>query len=224
MGKIKDFTGMRFGRLLVVEFLGIDKGATWFECLCDCGSKHITRRQPLVAGSTKSCGCLLVDAVIARNTTHGLSKSSFYISWRHMISRCHKPNSESYKWYGARGIEVCGSWHIFENFLKDMYGDYKIFLKSSNTRNTTIDRIDVNGNYCKENCRWTSMMVQGHNRRNNNNITFNNKTQCLVEWARELNMDNRTLNYRIQKGWSTEAALTTPINLAMSRKKYDIPN
>lgn len=122
--------------------------------------------------------------------------------WRTMIQRCSNKNAFNYKHYGGRGIIVCREWMIFENFYRDM-GDIP--------EKMTIDRIDNNGNYTPENCRWATRKKQANNTRRNYFITYNNKTQTVAEWARELDINYSTLHKRIRRGWNLERALSEKV-------------
>jgi len=123
------------------------------------------------------------------------------VPWRkHYYSarrRCNNNKASDYKWYGGRGIKC--AWHSFEKFKDDMYESYKLHIKKFGEKDTTIDRIDNNGNYCKENCRWATFKIQQRNRRNNRLITFNDKTKCIAEWAVILNMRYGLLYQRIYR-------------------------
>ena len=122
-----------------------------------------------------------------------------------MKSRCYNPNNKSYKNYGARGIKVCDEW------LTDSRKFVEWSLVSGWKKGLTLDRIDVNGNYEPNNCRWTSYEVQNNNRRNTVYITFNNQSKPVTQWAKELSISATTLRNRIKNGWSAKAALTTPV-------------
>lgn len=220
MNKTKDLTGMRFGKLTIIKrgtnrVSGNRKRATWV-CECDCGEKKTIFATHLIQGRSKSCGCLQREKLIQRNTTHGLSDSRIYQIYADMKDRCYNSNSSCYKEYGGRGIEVCNKWlNSFENFYDwSMANGYKESL--------TIDRINVNGNYSPDNCRWSEQVEQQNNKRNNHLITYNGETKTLSEWAKELGIDRVTLSARINSyGWSVEKALTTPID-TKKRKKVSI--
>lgn len=122
-----------------------------------------------------------------------------------MIKRCHNPKDYGYYKYGARGITVCDRWrNSFSNFLED--------IGFAPTKKHSIDRINNDGNYEPDNCRWATSVEQARNKRITHSITFNNKTQSITDWARELNINHQTLSARITRyKWSIERALTEPI-------------
>jgi hypothetical protein len=124
---------------------------------CFCGKIFICQRGNLSNGNTRSCGCLNIQLLIGRSTTHGMSKTPIYHVWEDMISRCSNPNSCNWDNYGGRGIEVCERWRKFENFFQDM-GDIP-------EDGLTIDRKNNEGNYEKDNCRWATRLQQARNRR-----------------------------------------------------------
>lgn len=164
----EDLSGKVFGKLTVLKKLeakrfGNGKTYSQWECLCDCGNISILTRRALTSSGTKSCGCFHKEMV----TTHGLSLLPEYDAWYNMKSRCYNPRDYSYESYGGRGIKVCDRWLELENiglynFLEDM---------GSRGENESLDRIDVNGNYCPENCRWTTKRIQAFNTRINTNNT-----------------------------------------------------
>lgn len=226
--KFQDITGETFGRLTVKHFSGKDKwGKVKWVCECSCGCNEIeVIASKLKSGHTRSCGCLQRDAVRQTgkdntgrflldgkklnregivNNVSGESHSVEYITWRGMLERCSDKRSNTYKNYGGRGIKVCERWHTYRNFLKDMG------RRPSNKN--SIDRIDVNGDYCPENCRWADDKQQGRNRRNNSIYEHDGRKQCLVEWSEELDIKYQILLDRLGKlGWSVEKAFTTPEN------------
>lgn len=132
---------------------------------------------------------------IGYNTRHGLSKTRFYHVWKGMRQRCYREKNDNYMGYGGRGIKIL--WDSFLEFKVDMYDSYKRHAEEHGEKNTTIDRIDTNGNYSKENCRWATPRLQGNNRKNNRFITYNNKTLTIREWCRELNLNYQTVFWRI---------------------------
>lgn len=207
--------GRIFGRLLVLNLKKEIKGFICWECKCDCGKKIFVRNYSLLNGNTKSCNCLQKDITIKNNSkkvTHGISNTKFYYAYFDLLRRCYNIKHKSYKDYGGRGINVCEQWkNSFENFKNDMYESYLKHVKEFGKKQTTIDRINTNGNYCKENCRWTTYKEQGRNKRNNHLISYKNKTKSMTEWAEQYNLSVYSLYQRLKANWSLEKALTTPI-------------
>ncbi len=201
--KFIDLTGQKFGRLTVISRDLSRRDRTLWICKCDCGNHTIIEGYCLRTGHTVSCGCYQKEKVSLSNTTHGLRNSRIYKTWCNMKKRCYDTNNNRYYIYGARGIKVCDEWiHSFENFYKDMGSTYKDEL--------TLDRIDFNGNYCKENCRWATISEQENNKSNNHLITFNGETDTMMNMSKKYHLTYSTLKHRIQRGWNIKEALTTP--------------
>lgn len=202
---IVDIVGQRFNFLTVESFSHVGEGGAFWNCKCDCGEYKVLRGSDIKSGETKSCGCYRRE-VAHNKATHGRSKDPVYIVWRNMCSRCYDPKSPGYKNYGGRGIAVCDEWRGeggFIVFLRDM-GEIP--------EGYTLDRINVNGNYERENCRWATTGEQGRNKRNNRSITFNGEDRLMVEWSEFLGISYKTLKTRLNKlGWSVEKAFTTPV-------------
>jgi hypothetical protein len=143
-----------------------------------------------------------------------MTKTREYNSWQSMLSRCNNPKNMQYRNYGGRGITVCDEWkNSFENFLKDM---------GERPENTSLDRIDVNGNYSPNNCRWATKAEQARNKRQTIWITFDEKTQCLTDWANEIGISSEGLRYRL-KNTTVNNALTKPVDTRFysEKKRHD---
>ena len=211
MSKIIDLTGNKYNRLLVLEKSKTKKG--YWLCLCDCGTKKEIRGDHLREGSIKSCGCLnkednmnpetrkqIMQKLKHKNEKYNnLSHTKIYRVWYGMKERCYNKKHSKYKWYGKRGIKVCDEWK--NNFL--VFYNWAInnrFNDKLKWQNCTIDRINNNGNYEPENCRFIDLKLQAQNKRNNFNITYNNETHCLAEWARILKIDRHKVKEVLLNG------------------------
>ena len=215
MGKLIDLTGKTFGRWKVIERGPNNKTnhVMWLcECQCEKKTKKFIAGGDLRLGKTKSCGCYNSE-IASERKTHGLSNTRLYHIWHDMKRRTLNLNCSTYDEYGGRGIKVCKEWMRLENFI-----DWAI--KNGYQDNLTIDRIDVNGDYCSENCRWATNIEQANNKRTNNFLEFNGKKLTVAQWSKLLGIKYETLRYRIFiLGWNVEKALTTPVNVNSEVKR-----
>lgn len=202
-----NLTGQRFGRLTVVERAENDKhGSPKWKCVCDCGKEKVVYGSSLRNGKTKSCGCLARELSSNRKKTHGLSKSKLHRVWGNMKDRCENKNCKSFPNYGGRGISVCDEWHNFQNF-------YDWAVLAGYADGLSLDRIDVNGGYCPDNCRWATSKTQANNQRNNHKIEYEGNTHTISEWAELYGIPKHTLYARIRMGWDIERALLQPVQI-----------
>lgn len=203
MPAFKDLTGQKFGRLVAIKPIrNSGKNVKWF-CACDCGNTSSPYAFSLLSGDTKSCGCLGKERRLKAHKKHGMCDSRVYSCWEHMKARCNNKNFKQYKDYGGRGIKVCDEWEEFEKF-------YKWAMDNGYDDNLTLDRLDVNGNYCPENCRWVTRKEQQLNRRVNKVFTFNGETLTQKEWSDKLGFCENLIIGRLKRGWTIEEALTIP--------------
>ena len=208
MPELQILTGQRFGRLLVIGPNYFSKGTTYWICQCDCGSIKRFAAQNLKRGASNSCGCLNKELIINRSTVHGMRRRKHttqeYTVWCNIRQRCNDQNSISYKYYGARGISVCERWiNSFENFINDM--------GNKPTKEHSIGRINNNGNYSPDNCRWETIHDQSRNTRRNRLFTINGITKTMYDWAVSNNILPHTVARRIDVyGWEPVRALTQP--------------
>lgn len=193
--------GDRFGRLGVTA-LAVVNHRGHAHVVCNCGATKLVRLDGLIRGTTTSCGCLLREAQSARQTRHGLTKTCEYNLWIAMRRRCREGKN-----YAGRGIRVCDRWNSFEAFLEDM--------GRRPYEGATLERRDNDGDYEPTNVYWAPMRVQARNKRTNRMLTFNGKTQCIADWAIELDVSVRALGRRLEL-WKPDDALTRP---AMFRGK-----
>lgn len=192
--------GEKYGRLAVLEFAGVYQSPSrphrLYKCKCECGNVTIVRLNTLRSGNTRSCGCLLSEKSRERSIKHGLRHTKEYICWMRMKDRCFNKNSKDYKNYGGRGISVCDEWkNDFEQFYKDM---------GEKPANTSIERIDNNKGYSKDNCKWDNSFNQCRNKRTNVWINFNGKKMILTDLANFLGISRAKLESRLKNNYYQE--------------------
>ena len=211
MGNLIDITGQRFERWVVLEKVKNPKGtsAAWL-CRCDCGNTNIVVGKDLLYGKSKSCGCLRVK--------HGGEKTRLYKIWHNMKTRCFNPNSHAFQDYGGRGITVCEEWR--DNFASFRDWAFENGYDENAERGLfTLDRIDNNGPYSPENCRWESSKAQANNRRSNHLITCRGETHTLSEWSDITGIPYPVLRNRLNAlEWPIEKAIDTPAKKYNPRK------
>lgn len=204
MRKRIDIKGKRFGKLVAIKDTGVSKNqkAVW-ECVCDCGKIVFVAQDKLKSGHTTSCGCKKRNGVAHK--THGMTCTRLYRIWKSMKKRTTNPHSSQYRDYGGRGIEICEEWkNSFEQFR-----DWS--MENGYRSNLTIDRIDNNKGYSPNNCRYVTMKTQANNTRRNRFIRYGGEERTVSEWAEKTGIKRSTLESRLKRGWSTEKALTTPV-------------
>ena len=210
--KLIDLTGKKFNRLTVIRrAYDKDKHPAWL-CKCDCGNETVVLGTYLKNGKIKSCGCFRKEYLKEKmnemnkslgKETHGQTESRLYNIWGGIKSRCGNKN---YEHYGKRGISVCDEWK--NSFIS--FRDWA--MQNGYTENLTIDRIDVNGNYCPENCRWVTPKEQMSNTTRNIKVTINGITKCVAEWCEEYGILQTTVYQRVTNfGWNYHDAITTPV-------------
>lgn len=197
--------GKRFGRLTVVSYFGkTEYGSLKWNCQCDCGNEVVVFGNLLKSGHTQSCGCLSRESIKKRSTTHGGSDSRLYRIWHGMKARCFRTTDQNYCRYGGRGITVCNEWKT------DFKAFYDWAISHGYADDLTIDRIDNDGDYCPENCRWVGAKTQCNNKSTNTRLTANGETHTVAEWAEILNTNDTTISARISRGWPEEKIINTP--------------
>lgn len=198
MGKRIDITDKRFGRLLVIKYAYTKGNRAYWECKCDCGNSTIVSGKLLRSGQTKSCGCLNIDKLKERRFKHGMRGTKFYRTYSNILTRCTNPNSDRYKNYGGRGIKCL--WKNFNDFYEDMYQSYLDHVNKFGESDTTIDRINTDGNYCKENCRWATNIEQANNKTTNHFIEVDGEDMTLAQAAEKYDINYQTLASRLTRG------------------------
>ena len=201
----QNITGLIFGRLLVLDRVDSTGRARWM-CQCSCGRKVEVRAHELLRKdlkATRSCGCLRAVSQRKYVPDISLSKTREYETWHSMLDRCYNPKNARFDRYAGRGIQVCDRWR----------NDPVAFISDMGPRpiGCSIGRIDNDGNYSPENCRWESDVQQMRNTSRSRFYTFRGETKCLTDWCKELGVPYVTMLCRLTTaGWSVERAFTTP--------------
>jgi hypothetical protein len=199
--------GERFGRLIIMNEIIGNYSTRKFMVKCDCGNECEVYMNNLTRGHTNSCGCFANEVLMKRNIKHGDAPrgnaATEYNTYRSMINRCSNPKDKRYDEYGGRGISVCDEWlNSYETFLNDM--------GRRPENKTSIDRIDVNGNYCKENCRWSDALEQARNLRSNVLIGYNGVKQCISQWNDIFKVPYGTLYFQLKRNnWDMNTVVNT---------------
>ena len=215
MGSFKDLTGKVFGRLTVIErvdgnYKPGERHRTKWRCLCSCGNTVVVNADALTRGTQVSCGCYRNEKRAKRLTTHGMTDTRLYNVWTAIKRRCYNPNCSEYHRYGGRGISMCDEWK----------NDFMVFYNWAITHGydesaprgvCTIDRIDCDGDYSPNNCRFVTQKQQMNNVRTNHLLQYNDETHTMAEWGEITGINPLKISNRISVlGWTTERALTTP--------------
>lgn len=194
--------GDKFGNLTILKMPNgnLNKEKVLFKC--DCGKEIFCYLNNVVRGTTTSCGCLRSYYAKQSRNCHGESYGRLYQEWSRMKTRCYNKNTHYYKNYGGRGIKVCDEWQTFLPFREWAY-------QNGYNDKLTLERKDVNGDYCPENCTWITMKEQASNKRTNTFIEFNGKRQTISQWSRELGISKELISWRLRNGKSPKECLST---------------
>lgn len=220
--KFISLVGNKFGKLTVIErtenqYTKSGVPVVAYRCRCDCGNEVIVRAGNLRSGHTSSCGCNSSRNYIGENNKkHGMSNKRIHVIWQRINERCNNKNADNYQYYGERGIKVCKEWQGIngaENFIKWA-------LENGYKEKLTIERKDVNGDYCPDNCTWVTQKEQCNNKRNNIMISYKGKTQTLTQWCEEFNLNYQRVRERIKNGWDFESAAFTPVHSIRHKKDF----
>lgn len=209
--RLIDRVGHRYHRLAVIERAKNaenpkDTNARWL-CKCDCGNMIIAYGNDLKREKVKSCGCYNAERILK----HGKSGTKAYRTWKHIHQRCYNEKSNAFKNYGARGIAVSDEWKCFDRFFEDMGNPPKGY---------SIERVDNNKGYSKENCIWAeNYKIQLNNTRNNVFLEFKGLSKTISQWSEYLNVNHESIRSRYKAGWSSEKILSTPFKTYKERKK-----
>ena len=199
-----EYKGKRFGKWTVI---GETEGYSNWYCECDCGTRRYVPRYTLLKGTSKSCGCSRYTgshSIGERTRKHGDFGTKLYGVWAAMKRRCYNPNTKFYHDYGGRGITVCDEWQEYIPFKEWA-------LANGYEEGLTIDRIDVNGNYCPENCRWVTQREQCNNTRKTRFVEYNGKKYTMRDIADITGLKIRTIQGRYERGWTPEQIFSTEL-------------
>lgn len=197
--------GRRFGLLVVTEYFETrNKRVAIWKCRCDCGKEdHLAQGGQLLIGNVTSCGCHKSALCRKAATTHGQCYTAEHQTWASIKKRTRDPNDVAYPRYGGRGITMCDEWYnSYEAFRRDV---------GPRTNGCTLDRIDNNKGYCKENCRWATWTEQARNRRSNVYLEFGGERLTKAAWAERYKIHPQVLSKRLKAGKSIEEAITMPL-------------
>lgn len=205
MPNMKNLIGQQFDRLEVIAQGKIVKSGKRYRyywiCKCECGGEIEVRTDCLTSKTTRSCGCLHKESAIENvkvNHKHKMTGSRLYHTWNQLKGRCYNKSNNCYYRYGGRGIQVCDEWrNDFESF-------YNWSIQNGYNENLTIDRINNNGNYEPNNCRWATNKTQCRNRRTNVIVHYGGRDITLIELSEIVGLKYTTLHARYQKGYSID--------------------
>lgn len=213
MSKVMDIKGQKFGRLKVLEFAYIKNYSSYWKCQCECGNIKYARGSSLKKGNVRSCGCLQKEMEGNNFRKHNLSNTKLWFKWNSMLGRCYGKKSQSYYLYGGRGIKVCNEWKK----------DFKKFYDWANANGykdgLTIDRIDVNGDYEPNNCRWITNYEQSYNKRNTMYAYDGKRKYNVDELSKMYGLEKRLIRDRIRKNYPFKDIIYNG-NLRYTDKRY----
>lgn len=202
--------GKKFGKLEVLEMCGNNGKGTHYKSKvkCECGKIYMVNDTELINGrrtGCRSCNCNF--------KTHGKTNTKLFNVWQNMKQRCYDKNCKEYKYYGGRNIKVCNEWK------NDFMSFYNWAINNGYKEKLTIDRINVNGDYEPNNCRWSTQLEQANNKRNTVYITYKNTTDTISNWSRKTGISKSCLEYRNKNNWGVERMLT--LKPKIGRNQYD---
>lgn len=219
--KDRNLIGFRSGRLVVVDYDEWKHGRPYLVCKCDCGNIISVRDDAIIGQTTKSCGCLQKEKASEYAKAHircsqnNESRERLHNIWYLMKHRCEYEKSKAYANYGGRGISVCKEWDDDSTG----YFAFKEWAVNNGYRDDlTIDRIDTNGDYSPENCRWADVFIQANNKRSNVLLTYNGETRTAAQWADKLGVNYDAFINRVYLGWDTERIFEQPYRKPRSKK------
>lgn len=215
MNALKNYDGKRCGIATVIRRSHKDESGTYWHLLkCDCGKLFYARTNHL--HRIRSCGCRMRQNISEAKRTHGCTKTRLYAVWLSMKKRCYYEKNISYPNYGGRCIKICEEWlSSFEAFK--VWACANGYDENKSRFDCSIDRIDANGDYCPENCRWVNSKVQANNKRSSHFLSYNGETHTISEWSKITNIGYHAIWRRIKNGWDVKRALTQSVQVHKRR-------
>lgn len=197
--------GHKFGKWLVVS---LDNSKKYYAvCKCECGTVRSVFIPNLINGKSKSCNCS------KREVKHGMSDTRFYNIWKNILRRTESPYATGFINYGGRGIGLSEEWHDFDIFKESMYESYLLHVSIHGERDTTIERKNVDGDYCRENCKWATLSEQRLNTRSSKRYLINNELLTPKEISERYHLRYPTVSYRLGAGWPVEKVILQPLGV-----------
>lgn len=205
---IIDLINKKFNMFTVLADAQSDSPYRVVVAQCRCGTIKTVRLAELKNGKSTNCGCIRSAKLRLRNAKHSLSRHPLYRIWRGMIERCYYDKHVAYNRYGERGIKVCDEWQ------NDFMTFYNWAIANGWRKKLEIDRKNNDGNYCPENCRIVTQLINARNKSSNRMLTFDGRTMCMSEWSEIVGIAANTIKDRLNKlGWTIDEALTTPLQI-----------
>lgn len=214
LSKFKNLEGQTFGRLTAISYFYKNNLIYW-KCKCSCGNEKDILGSHLVNNRTTSCGCLHKEIASNVNKKHGMSNTKLYDKWLSIKFRCYNPKFIEYDRYGGRGIVMCDEWK--DNFMSF----YNWAISNGYADGLTIERKDINGNYCPENCCWIPLKLQARNTSRTVFLEYKGTKKSMAEWAEQYNISYSAFSQRIKHGWNIEEALLTPVSSSNCTRKQN---
>lgn len=197
---VESLVGARFGMWCIVDLAKSNNNKTMVRCVCDCGTYKDVNLQNILRGLSTGCGCRAREENRKKMTTHGETSTKLHGVWTTMKNRCNNPNVKSYKDYGGRGIKVCSEWESFESF--------SAWAKANGyEEGLELNRLDNDGDYSPQNCRWDTKVVNMNNTRRTKRYIYNGKEYTVRELADISGLKPHLIYSRLKRGWSAEDAI-----------------
>ena len=216
--KTIEITGQKFGMFTVLGRAENRGKNTAWKCVCECGNEKDVLTYNLISGKSKSCGCARITTLKRVMTKHGGRKTRIYGIFKGMCARCYNDHNPAYHYYGGKGVKICDEW-------KNDFAKFREWsFENGYDETSSIDRINPNGGYCPENCRWVSPQKQQNNKLNSAFLTIDGEKLTICEWAEKTNTNKQTLHskfHRLLNQLSISNATTIEFEIRTNREKVN---